>query len=107
MRNAPSNAMSLASTVPKSVPKGRRVTSYLKWILFDQWFLFALGLLILIASRIQVPQSRQHEKEIVVTEEISSAAFTVSRTCRLSSVELLDIVSGIRKTGLSLLVMLI
>ena len=67
MRNAPSNAMSLASTVPKSVPKGRRVISYLKCILFDQWFLFALGLLFLVASQLQVPQLRQHEKEIVVT----------------------------------------
>ena len=67
LRNAPSNAMSLASTVPKTVSKWRRVISYLKWILFDQWFLFALGLLILIASQVQVPQSRQHENDIVVT----------------------------------------
>lgn len=33
----------------------------------DQWFLFALGFFILLASQVQVPDSQQDKKEIVVT----------------------------------------
>lgn len=48
-------------------PKWRQHLSAVKWFLIDQWFLLALGCLVLIASQVQVPASRQGKKEIVVT----------------------------------------
>ena len=38
-----------------------------KWLLLDQWFLVALGILILIASQVQVSDAQQEIKETVVT----------------------------------------
>ena len=48
-------------------PKWRQRLSAVKWFLIDQWFLVAYGCLVLIASQVQVPTSRQDEKETVVT----------------------------------------
>lgn len=45
----------------------RRYASSIRWFLTDQWFLIALGCLILIASQVQVPASQQGEKELAVT----------------------------------------
>lgn len=38
-----------------------------RWLLIDQWFLVALGILILIASQVQVSDAQQEIKETVVT----------------------------------------
>lgn len=49
---------------------GSRWIRYLnnaRWLLLDQWFLLALGILILIASQVQVSDSQQEVKETVVT----------------------------------------
>ena len=49
---------------------GSRWIRYLnnaRWLLLDQWFLLALGILILIASQVQVSDSQQEIKETVVT----------------------------------------
>ncbi|CAF9919911.1 hypothetical protein IMSHALPRED_004760 [Imshaugia aleurites] len=54
-----------SSNPPK--PKWHQHLSKAKWFLVDQWFLLALGCLILIASQVQVPASQQGQKEIVVT----------------------------------------
>ena len=54
-----------SSNPPKS--KWHHHLSTAKWFLVDQWFLLALGCLILIASQVQVPVSQQGKKEIVVT----------------------------------------
>ena len=54
-----------ASSPPE--PKWRQHLFSVKWFLIDQWFLLALGCLVLIASQVQVPASQQGKKEIVVT----------------------------------------
>ena len=41
--------------------------STVRWFITDQWFLLALGCLILIASQVQVPLSQQNKREVVVT----------------------------------------
>ena len=48
-------------------PRWKRHLLTLAWFIADQWFLVALGFLILLASQIQVPGSQQKKKEIVVT----------------------------------------
>ncbi|KAK3112354.1 hypothetical protein LTR53_011464 [Teratosphaeriaceae sp. CCFEE 6253] len=47
-------------------------------LLGDQWFLIALGLLIAIASQVQVPQHHQHVKELVVTYLCVSIIFFIT-----------------------------
>lgn len=44
-----------ASSLPE--PKWRQHLSSVKWFLIDQWFLLALGCLVLLASQVQVPAS--------------------------------------------------
>ena len=60
-----STATMSVSNPPK--PKWRQHLSSLKWFLIDQWFLLALGFLVLLASQVQVPASQQGKKETVVT----------------------------------------
>ena len=50
-----------------SRPRWRRYLSTAKFLIADQWFLFALGFFILLASQVQVPGSQQVLKETVVT----------------------------------------
>ncbi|KAL2042200.1 hypothetical protein N7G274_004688 [Stereocaulon virgatum] len=45
----------------------RRCLSQIRFLIVDQCFLFALGFLILLASQVQVTDSQQDKKEIVVT----------------------------------------
>jgi sodium/bile acid cotransporter 7 len=45
----------------------RTISSFLLWLLKDQWFVLALGLVILIASQVQVPASHQAVKETAVS----------------------------------------
>lgn len=44
-----------------------RFFDWLWWFITDQWFLIALGLLILISSQVQVPGQHQETKKTVVT----------------------------------------
>ena len=59
-------------------PKWRRMLSTFGWFVADQWFLLALGCLVLIASQVQVPASRQGKKEIVVTYLCVAVIFLVT-----------------------------
>ena len=45
----------------------KRCLSTCKFLITDQWFLFALGFFILLASQVQVPRSQQAKKELIVT----------------------------------------
>ena len=56
----------------------RRHASTIQWFIFDQWFLLALGCLVLISSQVQVPASRQGKKEIVVTYLCVAIIFIVT-----------------------------
>ncbi|MCJ1401751.1 hypothetical protein MMC11_004968 [Xylographa trunciseda] len=51
----------------KRPPLWRRLLSHISFFVVDQWFLIALGALILLASQVQVPISQQSTKELVVT----------------------------------------
>ncbi|MCJ1283333.1 hypothetical protein MMC26_002661 [Xylographa opegraphella] len=48
-------------------PLWRRLLSSISFFIFDQWFLIALGCLILLASQVQVPVAQQSRKELVVS----------------------------------------
>lgn len=61
-------------TIPKSRKRTRAVLGFLE----DQWFLFGLGILIAIASQVQVPASQQRVKETVVTYLCVSIIFFVT-----------------------------
>ena len=59
-------------------PRRRRLLSTVQWFVVDQWFLLALGCLVLIASQVQVPTSRQGKKEVVVTYLCVAVIFIVT-----------------------------
>ena len=59
-------------------PRWRRYLSTTRWFLLDQWFLLALGLLILTASQVQVPARQQAQKELVVIYLCVSVVFLVT-----------------------------
>jgi sodium/bile acid cotransporter 7 len=50
-------------------PKGplRKIGSFLLWLIIDQWFVLGLGIVIIIASQVQVPASQQPVKETAVS----------------------------------------
>ncbi|TKA71911.1 hypothetical protein B0A55_07201, partial [Friedmanniomyces simplex] len=58
-------------------------------LLGDQWFLIALGILIAIASQVQVPDSQQHVKEITITYLCVSIIFFITG-CTLDTKTLLQ-----------------
>lgn len=66
-----------------------RCLSAIKWYLLDQWFLVAVGLAIVIASQVQVPEAHQHRKETVVAYLCVSIIFLVTG-CTLSTKTLLQ-----------------
>ena len=61
-----------------SRPRWRRYLSNIKWFIADQWFLVALGFFILLASQVQVPDSQQEKKEIVVTYLCVAVIFLIT-----------------------------
>lgn len=69
-------ALDTTSKPPK--PTWQRYISATKWFLLDQWFLIALGCLILISSQVQVPRSQQNKKELVVTYLCVSVIFIIT-----------------------------
>jgi len=67
----------------------RILAKKLKWIITDQWFLVAMGLIILVASQVQVPDAQQHIKRTVVTYLSVSVIFFING-CTLSTRVLVD-----------------
>ncbi|KAF1974283.1 hypothetical protein BU23DRAFT_461644 [Bimuria novae-zelandiae CBS 107.79] len=63
--------------------KRQNLVNNLKWLIKDQWFLLAMGIIILIASQVQVPSSRQPIKRTIVTYLSVSIIFFVNG-CTLS-----------------------
>lgn len=53
------------------------------WVVKDQWFLLAMGIVIIIASQVQVPATQQAKKETVVTYLAVCVVFFVTG-CTLS-----------------------
>jgi sodium/bile acid cotransporter 7 len=47
--------------------KWQSTIATLKWFIKDQWFLIAMGILILISSQVQVPDAQQRVKRTVIT----------------------------------------
>ena len=67
----------------------RRISKALLWLLIDQWFLLAMGTVIVIASQVQVPAAHQAKKQTVVVYLSVSLVFFVTG-CTLSTRVLLD-----------------
>ena len=67
----------------------KRYLSNAEWLVYDQWFLVALGVLILIASQVQVPESQQQTKETIVTYLAVAVIFFITG-CTLPTTVLLQ-----------------
>ncbi|KAF2026998.1 hypothetical protein EK21DRAFT_72981 [Setomelanomma holmii] len=66
------------NTNSKQLSKRAKALSYLKWFITDQWFLPAMGAVILLSSQVQVPESQQHVKRTVVTYLSVSVIFFIN-----------------------------
>ncbi|OCK77160.1 hypothetical protein K432DRAFT_384911 [Lepidopterella palustris CBS 459.81] len=88
--NQPSRNVGCNGTGKAENPsKAQKHLRSFKWLIQDQWFLFSLGVLIVISSQVQVPQSHQHVKETVVTYLAVSIIFFITG-CTLPTRILLD-----------------
>jgi solute carrier family 10 (sodium/bile acid cotransporter), member 7 len=67
----------------------QRALSYLLWLAKDQWFLIGLGIVVTIASQVQVPASQQEIKATVVSY-ISPAVIFFATGCTLSTRTLIE-----------------
>lgn len=67
-----------------SRPPWRRFFSTCKFLIADQWFLLALGFLVLVASQVQVPGDQQEKKEVIMTYLCVAFIFFVTG-CTLST----------------------
>ena len=56
----------------------RKCADLMLWFLLDQWFLVILGILIIIASQVQVPRSQQAEKQLVIDYLAVSLIFFIN-----------------------------
>ncbi|KAF1354548.1 sodium bile acid symporter family protein [Lizonia empirigonia] len=54
------------------------VTQWLLWFVKDQWFLLAMGLIILVSSQVQVPASQQKIKRTAITYLSVSVIFIIN-----------------------------
>src|SRR4051812_13148431 len=59
------------------------------WLLLDQWFVLAMGVVIIIASQVQIPAAHQAKKEIVVSYLSVSVVFFITG-CTLPTRVLID-----------------
>jgi sodium/bile acid cotransporter 7 len=91
-RLRPSTSHQSTGSTP-SRPRWRRCLSKTKFFIVDQWFLFALGFFILLASQVQVPDSQQDKKEKVVTYLCVAVIFFITG-CTLPTKVLLANYSG-------------
>ncbi|ORY03497.1 sodium bile acid symporter family protein [Clohesyomyces aquaticus] len=64
--------------------KSHKILRVLKWFVQDQWFLIAMGFIILVSSQVQVPESQQRVKRTVVTYLAVSVIFFING-CTLST----------------------
>ncbi|KAF2788552.1 hypothetical protein K505DRAFT_410810 [Melanomma pulvis-pyrius CBS 109.77] len=71
------------------LPTVQKTLDILKWFIQDQWFLIAMGFVILVSSQVQVPEAQQHTKRIVVTYLAVSVIFFING-CTLPTRILLD-----------------
>ncbi|KAJ4326426.1 hypothetical protein N0V94_000101 [Neodidymelliopsis sp. IMI 364377] len=55
-----------------------RVAKWIVWFLKDQWFLLAMGAIILVSSQVQVPASKQRIKRTVITYLSVSVIFFIN-----------------------------
>lgn len=83
--------MAVERDVTKSQPadKTKSHAQSISWFLLDQWFLIALGVLIAVASQVQVPASQQAKKQVVVSYLAVSVIFLITG-CTLPSRVLLQ-----------------
>jgi sodium/bile acid cotransporter 7 len=65
------------STMTK-LPKRAKALKVLKWFVKDQWFLLAMGAVVLISSQVQVPASQQRTKRTVITYLAVSVIFFIN-----------------------------
>ena len=72
-----------------SILRDKRIISTLKWVFLEQWFLVGLGLVIFIASRVQVPAENQATKQTVITYLCVSIIFFITG-CTLSTRTLIE-----------------
>jgi len=66
------------SPVKKKLPKRAKALEVLKWFIKDQWFLLAMGAVVLISSQVQVPASQQRTKRTVITYLAVSVIFFIN-----------------------------
>ncbi|CAG5179439.1 uncharacterized protein ALTATR162_LOCUS9264 [Alternaria atra] len=77
--NVPSNAgEGNRSAINKKTPKRAKAVEILKWFVKDQWFLLAMGAVVLISSQVQVPASQQRTKRTVITYLAVSVIFFIN-----------------------------
>jgi sodium/bile acid cotransporter 7 len=77
-RPLPQNSNCREQPTKQTTSKRSQALSYLKWFVTDQWFLLAMAAVILIASQVQVPASRQKTKRTVVTYLSVSVIFFIN-----------------------------
>jgi sodium/bile acid cotransporter 7 len=66
-------------TVKKQKKSKRTKTlEVLKWFVKDQWFLIAMGFVVLVSSQVQVPTAQQHTKRTVITYLAVSVIFFIN-----------------------------
>lgn len=58
--------------------KRRRAWEWVKWFIQDQWFILAMGFVVLISSQVQVPASQQQMKRTVITYLSVSVIFFIN-----------------------------
>ena len=66
------------SPIEPSSSKWKKTSLWLLWFLKDQWFLLAMGTIILISSQVQVPASQQKTKRTVITYLSVSVIFFIN-----------------------------
>jgi sodium/bile acid cotransporter 7 len=58
--------------------KRTKALKFLQWFIHDQWFLIAMGFVILLSSQVQVPAAQQHIKRTVITYLSVSVIFFIN-----------------------------
>ncbi|KAG9189859.1 hypothetical protein G6011_06727 [Alternaria panax] len=66
------------STVAKNTTNRAKAVEILTWFIKDQWFLLAMGAVVLISSQVQVPASQQRTKRTVITYLAVSVIFFIN-----------------------------
>jgi sodium/bile acid cotransporter 7 len=64
--------------VKQETSKRTKALQVLRWFIKDQWFLIAMGFVVLVSSQIQVPASQQQIKRTVVTYAAVSVIFFIN-----------------------------